>query len=130
MLNRLFAEMAVHQVDIALPKFRIASSVSLKEPLESLGMSLAFSDEANFPAITGQDKPHLDAVYHKTVVDVSEQGSLSAGDTEPMHPVDPSIPVNAEFHANQPFLFLIRDNFSSTLLYMGRVTDPTVGEKE
>jgi serpin B len=130
MLNELFASMKVRRVDIELPKFKIASSASLKEPLKSLGMPLAFSDQADLSAIGGQEKPHLDAVYHKTVADVSEMGTESAADAEPIHASDDSIEVNAAFHANQPFLFLIRDNYSSTLLFIGRVIEPTAGEKE
>jgi serpin B len=60
------------KVEVALPKFRITSEFSLKDVLTSMGMSLAFSSEANFSRMSSQGQLSIDAVVHKAFVDVNE----------------------------------------------------------
>jgi serpin B len=71
-------------------------------------------------------KPDLkiDEVYHKAFVEVSEEGTEAAAATAVVI-VRKAMPMYQEFNANKPFIFLIRQNSSGIILFMGRVTKPT-----
>lgn len=118
------------KVDVFLPKFRMTGEFSLKETLESMGMRLAFSDaKADFSGMNGRkDDLYIQAAVHKAFVDVNEEGTEAAAATavtlgERGGPPRPP-PV---FRADHPFLFLIRDLRSGSLLFIGRVANPAAG---
>jgi serpin B len=84
---------------------------------------------ADFSGMTGNRELCISAVIHKAFIDLDEQGTEAAAATAVvMHraimpapdPVPPPV-----FRADHPFIFLIRDNRSGSILFMGRVTDPT-----
>jgi serpin B len=114
------------EVIVSLPRFQLTSEFSLKETLSKLGMPLAFSPEANFSGIDGQKDLYLSAVVHKAFVDVNEEGTEAAAATGAVArtlsvQVDPT-PI---FKADHPFLFLIRDERTGSILFLGRVINPS-----
>jgi serpin B len=130
-LQKSFSSLKKHEVNVGLPKFKIESDFRLKEPLVSLGMKDAFdSNQANFSGMDGTRDLFIGDVYHKAFIEVGEEGTEAAGSTgvvmipksEPGGPSGPSI---IRFHAVRPFLFFIRDNSSGSILFMGRITDPS-----
>ena len=114
------------QVSVYLPKFKLTSEFSLGRTLADMGMIDAFTPRADFSGMDGARDLYLSAVVHKAYVDVNEEGTEAAAATGAavsalaiMRPAP--IPV---FRADHPFLFLIRDRDSGSILFMGRVTNP------
>jgi serpin B len=117
------------QVSVRLPRFKMTSQFSLKRALSELGMPLAFEEgSADFSGMNGKQDLFISAALHKAFVDVNEQGTEAAAATgiviAPTSAiVEPSKPQ--EFHADHPFLIAIVDNRAGSLLFVGRVLDPT-----
>jgi serpin B len=121
-----------HEVIVSLPRFKITQQFELSSTLENLGMKTAFDpNAADFSAMTGDRSLVISAAIHKAYIDLDENGTEAAAATAvvmgmamaapPLSPPPPPI----VFTADHPFLFLIRDNKSGAILFMGRVTDPT-----
>jgi serpin B len=128
------AALANRPVQVALPKFRVApgAPTRLSQPLGALGMPLAFTrGAADFTGIANPPRPedrlYVSEVFHKAFVQVDEEGTEAAAATaiamEGGGARRSSTPV--EFTADHPFLFLIRAVSSGTILFMGRVVDPS-----
>ena len=111
-----------------LPKFKVESSFQLQEPLKKLGISDAFDyKQADFSGINGKKKDlAITAVIHKTFVDVSEKGTEAAAATSVVISSRGLRQNPIEFRVDRPFIFLIRDNQSKAVLFLGRVTNPSL----
>jgi serpin B len=113
-------------VTVHLPRFRIESGLlDLIPPLKSMGMHLAFgSDGADFRGM-GWPKGELwiSQVKHKAFVEVHEEGTEAAAATA-VEMQTRSMPQSTTFRADHPFLFIIRDKTSGSILFMGRMVDP------
>lgn len=107
------------RVDIALPRFKLASDFQLKKQLSDMGMPGAFAN-ADFSGMTGSKDLFISSIVHKAMVDVNEEGTEAAAATGI---VMDSIEL---FRADHPFLFLIVDNSSGTILFLGRMVNPTL----
>lgn len=114
------------EVQVGLPKFKMTSMFSLGEQLKALGMTLPFTPRADFSALCAGDQLFISSVVHKAFVDVNEEGTEAAAATGVLmqttsirQPVQPVV-----FRADHPFLFVIRDNRSGAVLFMGRVANP------
>ncbi|MDD4385510.1 MAG: serpin family protein, partial [Bacteroidales bacterium] len=113
------------EVYLTLPKFKFESEYELKPILSNLGMPIAFSNAADFTRMSKKPELKIDEVYHKAFVEVSEEGTEAAAATAVVI-VRKSVGVTLEFNVNRPFMFLIRDNVSGTIVFMGRVTNPSL----
>jgi serpin B len=116
------------QVAVTLPRFKLTAEFELKPALAALGMTLPFSDRADFSGMNGGSEPlQISAVIHKAFVDVNESGTEAAAATavgiRAMSVLVPQTPV--EFRADHPFLFLIRDRRTGSLLFLGCLTQPS-----
>src|SRR5262245_48176460 len=110
---------------VYLPRFSVESSFGLAPTLSSMGMTLPFSDRADFSGMNGKRDLSISAVVHKARVDVDEQGTEAAAATGVVVGVTAARPQQPPtFRADHPFLFLIRHNPTGTILFMGRVVDP------
>jgi serpin B len=114
---------------VTFPRFKINQQFELSSALEALGMKRAFqAGAADFSAITGDKSFSISAAIHKAYIDVDEQGTEAAAATAvmmvgaAMRQGPPPPPI--VFRADHPFLFLIRDNGSGAILFIGRLTDP------
>ena len=105
---------------MTLPRFKIESRFDLPPQLQALGMTDAFGPKADFSGMLPDRAIHLAVVAHKGFVEVNEEGTEAAGATGASG--EDSAPPT--FHANHPFLFLIRDAKHGTILFVGRVTNP------
>jgi serpin B len=113
-----------------LPRFRATSTFMLNEVLAEMGMRLAFHlSGADFSGMSGSERLFLSLILHKAYVDVDEKGTEAAAVTVQgvvtgarwgWQQIE-RIPV---FRADHPFLFLIRDRRSGSILFLGRVTNP------
>ncbi|MBN2336669.1 serpin family protein [Candidatus Bathyarchaeota archaeon] len=112
-------------VDVHLPRFTFESKYDMGEYLADMGMPTAFTDSADFTGITEADKLCIDKVIHQAFIEVNEKGTEAAAATGVSITLT-SAPVNEEvFHADRPFIFVIRDRVTGVILFMGRVTDPS-----
>jgi len=124
-LSKWLGKLYKREVVVSVPKFKMTSQFGLASVLKSMGMTDAFSSNANFSGINGRRNLFISAVIHKAYVDVNEEGTEAAAATAvtmKLTSVMPSrIPI---FRADHPFLFLIRDNHSGSILFIGRVMNP------
>jgi serpin B len=113
-----------HQVDVTLPKFKITARFMLNDTLKEMGMREAFTfGKADFSGMATREELYISAVVHKAFVDVDEKGTEAAAATG-VSVGTLSLPPPAVFRADHPFLFLIRDNASGSILFMGRLSNP------
>ena len=90
-----------------------------------MGMPAAFSDQAEFSGISTEKEQKLFEAIHQAFVDVNEEGTEAAAATGHIGGDAPGpVPQEAVFRADHPFLFLIRDNRTGTILFLGRVVNP------
>ena len=113
------------EILVFLPKYKMSSQFSLGQTLASMGMSDAFTGKADFSGMTGNKDLYISALIHKAFVDVNEEGTEAAAATAVAMgflsmPVPPPI-----FRADHPFIFLIRHNPSESILFLGKVVNPT-----
>jgi serpin B len=124
-LSRWLGELHRHKVIVSVPKFKMTWQFRLNEVLKSMGMSEAFSGNADFSGMTGRRELFISAVIHKAYVDVNEEGTEAAAATGVvMSKTSIGPEETAVFRADHPFLFLIRDNSSGSILFIGRVMNP------
>jgi len=112
-------------VEVFLPRFTVTSSFALAEPLQQMGIKLAFSMEADFSGMNASRDLYLAAVAHKALVAVDEKGTEAAAASAAQMELkeDPGEPV--VFRADRPFHFVILERTTGCILFMGRVVDPT-----
>ena len=118
-------KMEVYDVDLWLPKFRTDKRYELKNIFEALGIKLAFTNDADFSGITSDEPLKADEVIHQTFIQVDEERTEAAAATAVPMMMGTAMPVKkpfAEFHADHPFMYFIRDNESGTILFMGYQT--------
>ena len=108
------------ELDVFLPRFRFQSRFELGRMLGDMGMPLAFSDAADFTGITPGGALHINEVIHGGSVEVDEVGTVAAAASA----VSVATSANPEFRADHPFVLLIRDIQSGSVLFIGRVTCP------
>ncbi|MBQ3396964.1 MAG: serpin family protein, partial [Synergistaceae bacterium] len=115
-----------YQVDLWLPKFKTEKKYQLADLFKSMGVNLAFSNNADFSGITDDEKLKIDAVIHQSFIDVDEEKTEAAAATAitmlRATAMMPKPKPKAEFHADRPFTYFIYDNRTGTILFMGRQT--------
>jgi serpin B len=110
-------------VDVSLPRFKIEQELRLKDTLKTMGMRSAF-ERADFSGISTLEPLQIQSVIHKALVEVDEEGTVAAAATAVgIRATSFTPPVH--FKADRPFLFLIRDRATDSILFIGRVIDPT-----
>jgi serpin B len=126
-LDRWLAGLRKRKVHVFLPRFRLSSQFSLRDLLTAMGMKRAFNpDLADFSGMSTHEQLYLSAVIHKAFVDVNEEGTEAAAATGVAVAVRAAMVLSepAVFRADHPFLFLIRDRKSGSILFLGRVVNP------
>lgn len=140
MLGRLEAQLSAEQVVVELPKFKLEpDAIDLVAPLRALGLEQAFarppeppecrgslqtSSVADFSAADGTRCLFLSSAVHKAFVEVDEQGTEAAAATALSMDASQSVePEPIRLLIDRPFIFLIRDTETRTLLFMGRVLE-------
>ena len=111
------------EVDLQLPKFKLDARYQMKTLLADMGMPKAFNNGAEFNLYADGTPIRLDEVYHQAVVTVDEKGTEAAvaAGAVGMY-VGMSYPV--EFKADHPFMFMIKDNKTDAILFLGQVNKP------
>ena len=123
-LNGLISTLREKKIEVTLPKFKVGKSYELSAAFKHLGMQDAFAHGADFSGMDGTRNLHISAILHKAFVEVDEQGTEAAAATAVVAVVRAEL-IPPRFNADHPFLFLIRDNATGSILFMGRVVNPT-----
>lgn len=128
MVSQLVQKMTSPKVILSLPRIKTTYEKPLKSTLMSMGMTDAFSvGSADLSGIDGTRELFISEVYHKAFCEINEEGTEAAAATGVVvaklaAPVNEPPPV--EFKADHPYLYLIRDRQTGSILFMGRVADP------
>lgn len=130
-LNKWFGEFRKKQGQIIMPKFKIEDEAQLKQPLSAIGMSLAFDQEkADFTKMFNPpDNGYIEKVVHKSFINVNEEGTEAAAATAVVimptsAAPDPEPPF--EMIVDRPFVFMIRDQETGTILFIGSMEKPSL----
>ncbi len=113
--------------DVRIPKFNLSARYSLTNNFEDLGMRTAFTPGADFSGMNGRSDLFINDIIHQSFVDVNEQGTEAAAATGAAN-VMARMPGYGppSFWADHPFIFLIEDKETGNILFMGRVSDPSI----
>jgi serpin B len=118
------ADMQERDVKAFLPRFKFTSKYSLAERLQKLGLKIAFTDAADFSGMDGTRDLYVQKAFHQAFVEVNEEGTEAAAATGVAMGLK-SIMMDFEvFRADRPFLFLIMENRTGLVLFIGRVENP------
>lgn len=124
-LERIRGALAYGDVALSLPRFEFTSSFSLADMLKRMGMIDAFGAEADFSGMTGDRDLFISAVIHKAFVKVDEAGTEAAAATAVVMGLGCAAPEPPfEMRVDRPFVFVITDDLTGSILFMGRVADP------
>jgi serpin B len=122
-LSDLIAAMHTTEVMFTMPSFSFTTEYMLKDALMALGMELAFG-AADFTGMDPYGSMVISEVVHKAFIAVSEEGTEAAAATGVIME-DTSVSETTTMRVDRPFLFLIRDIETGSVLFLGRVGDPT-----
>lgn len=122
-VEQILADLEMQNVRLKMPKFEYESSFGLKQILSSMGMRNAF-EAADFSGINGKKDLFISEVLHKAYVAVDEEGTEAAAATAVIISLTAMPEAPVEMTVDHPFIFMIRDNLSGTILFMGRVMNP------
>ncbi len=126
-LDEIGSGMSYPQVNLWMPRFTFSADFMLKPTLSAMGMTDAFDDSlADFSGMTGSRELYISEVIHKAFVAVDEAGTEAAAATAVIMKIT-SMPLGepVELKIDHPFIFMIRDLPTGSLLFVGRVLDPT-----
>lgn len=124
-INAIENNLQHSEVIFSMPKFKFDSSFELNAALDAMGMKDAFSaGTADFSAMDGAKDLFISAVIHKAFVSVDEAGTEAAAATAVIMAASamPMQPVTIDI--NRPFIFMIRDDPTGSILFVGRVMNP------
>jgi serpin B len=111
---------------LALPKFLLEYDLTLNDVLKALGLAIAFSpDQADFTNMYKQGGLFISKVKHKTFVEVNEEGTEAAAVTS-VEIGETSAGGGFAMRVDRPFVFVIRENHSGTMLFMGKIVEPNL----
>lgn len=120
------SEMQPEPVSLSLPKFRIETPImDLIPALKASGMQLAFTEEADFSGISGDQSLYVSTIAQKAFIDVNEQGTEATAATiavveQKMAPGGEPLQISID----RPFIYQIRDTWTGTILFMGTLMQP------
>jgi serpin B len=124
-IDTILSKMQKTVIDVYFPRFKMTwGTFSLKNTLINLGMSDSFDvrKAADFSGISGKADMWISDVFHKAFIEVNEEGTEAAAATAVG--MIKAIRIEPVFRADHPFIFMIKDNRSGSILFMGRVMNP------
>ncbi len=116
--------LSTSEVKLYMPKFKLTYKETLNGVLKQLGMGIAFSDAADFTGIDKRGNLAISEVLHKTFIQVDEEGTEAAAVTSVgvgATAIGPGIPT---IMLDRPFVYIIREQASGTILFIGKLAQP------
>jgi serpin B len=120
----IIKDISPKQVALSLPGFKYESEFSLGRILAAMGMPIAFSGQADFSGMTGNRELSISEVIHKAFVAVDESGTEAAAATAVIMRATAMPVMPLEITIDRPFIFLIRDIQTGSVIFVGRVMNP------
>lgn len=117
--NSILQSLAMREVEVYFPRFSNKNKFLLNDPLIDMGMRLAFTDNADFSNIA-EENLFISRVLHNTYIEVTEEGTEAAAVTV-VEIIATSVPMIPVFQVNKPFLFVIRENSTGVILFIGKM---------
>lgn len=125
LIDSIMSDLEYTQVALTMPKFEFESEFSLAKALSAMGMPIAFSAAADFSGMTGTPELTIADVLHKAFVSVDEAGTEAAAATAVIMELTAMPEEPAQVTIDRPFVFMIRDIETGTILFVGRVMNPS-----
>ena len=127
-LRPRLAGLSEEKVDVELPRFRISHCFNLNDSLITLGMKDAFGEKADFSGMAAKEKLSLSEVVHEAFVEVNEEGTEAAAATAVASKMETARQSRVfRFKADHPFIYMIRDRQSGSIIFIGRLMNPVEG---
>jgi len=114
------------QLNLSIPKWKFTYQIALKQTLQTLGIQDLFSERADLSGITTSSNLFVDDAYHKTFIEVNEQGTEAAAATGVVMSKT-AVPQGMPITFDHPFLFFITDVETGVILFQGSMVDPQAG---
>lgn len=124
LLETVQSELSSKKVDVLFPKFKLETSFQLGKTLSQMGMPAAFGSGANLTGISEAEGLEISEVVHKAFVEVDEKGTEAAAATAVGVRATSAMLQKPEFHADHPFMFLLIDQRTNSVLFLGRMVNP------
>ena len=124
--SQILKSLKVSNVDLSLPKFKTTLDFKLDIALKKMGMPFAFDGNADFSGMDGRKDLYIYHVLHQAYINVNESGTEAAAATAVIiNDLSYHFPSSqVEFNANHPFIYLIKDNNTGSILFMGKIMNP------
>ncbi len=127
--SQILAAMQPRRVQVEMPAFEFRSEFMLRETLRGMGMDEPFTPGlADFSGMTTEEALFISQVIHQAFIGVDEAGTEAAAATAVVMSREAAVIPDVVLTLDRPFIFVIRDVPSGTVLFIGRVLDPTAGE--
>ena len=125
--NTVISRLDSSKVDLYIPKFKLAYKRTLNDELKALGMRIAFSIYADFTRISQSGGLSISNVFHKAFVEVNEEGTEAAAVTaiEIIRTSEGEGSTTPVMRIDHPFIFAIREHQSGTILFIGKIVNPS-----
>lgn len=125
-LESMFTYKAYHFINLSLPKFKFESAYDLKKTLSSMGITLIYDKKnSDFGLITKDRNVFINNTFQKSIIEIDEKGAKAASITSHKSDVallySPSDKI--DFIADHPFIFIIKEITSGTIIYIGSITE-------
>jgi serpin B len=112
-------------IHVSIPKWSHRSAPVLSDVLKSMGMKKSFEEGADFKKIASNDNKPITNIIHQAIIEVSEKGTKAAAATAITKGETSAAPEEpVYFTANHPFVYLIRDNTTGAILFIGQYLKP------
>jgi serpin B len=124
-LNQILADLDFISLELTMPKFEYESEFGLSKTLIEMGMPTAFGEGADFSGMDGTRNLYIKEVIHKAFVAVDEEGTEAAAATAVIIAEMSVMVPEIEMTIDSPFIYAIRDVETGSILFLGRVMDPS-----
>jgi serine protease inhibitor len=118
-------QMSERKIDLSFPRFKYGFKKELKEVLSDMGMKIAFNDGADFSNISDQYDLLINDVTHQSFIETNEEGTEAAAATVVGIGVTSMPPSPLVYKMDHPFMYIIRETTTNSIIFMGRVADPS-----
>ena len=118
-------QMSKRETDLSFPRFKYGFKKKLKDILSDMGMGIAFSDDADFSNINDMYDLLINDVAHQSFIETNEEGTEAAAATVVEIGVTSMPPAPLVLKLDHPFIYIIREISTNTIIFMGRVADPS-----